>query len=532
MTFSYGSDSKGWVLPILFLVFLSAAVRFYDLGHLSFYYDEAENALVARTYLETGSFSLPSGHPARNGMTYKWMVAQLFDRFGESETLNRVPAAIVGVFTTIALYAMSRIWFSSIVGFMAAFLYAVWPWSATWGRIGRFYNLQQLLFVCIVFFAWRLLDRHLEARDEPIGTLLKRLAFPALMLAGMTLLSMMTSFTTVHSLCFLPFYLLLLWVGHRGPKSQIQRKILVGYLVLGFFILTIAAAGLFFLDSDYVKTIVKNTRSLELIPTYYTDFIRNNFGLGFSMLIVCGLLMAFYRGSPGLLVVSTVIGPWLVHTFAITYYRPRFIYYLFPFLCLAAALPIGWAVERLKRFIEEREYRVSLFGPGPVISFLVLCVLGQSLIKNILISELSTRNILAGRNATFAREVPNFRDAAREVLPIDAGTHVVTTDPVLSSYYLGRSDSVFPFILPSQHPRHYNMLTPGLSPETFLDLISERENPTVLIGTVRKIEGALARPGMEGVRDSLNSCPEIWEIEGARAYRWKPSRVDASEAGP
>jgi hypothetical protein len=236
--------------------------------------------------------------------------------------------------------------------------------------------------------------------------------------------------------------------------------------------------------------------------------------------LLTGLLMSFYRGTPGLLLLAVLLGPWLAHTFAVTYYRPRFIYYLFPFLCLAVALPAGWSLERLQRFVREREFRMTYFGPGAVIAVMVLLLSLQSIFKNVWVSDLSTWSIVTGSNITFAREVPNFRDAAGKVLPIEADAQVVTTDPVLSSYYLLRSDFVFPFILPSQHPRHYNMETPGLTPQDFLDLVDRRKGPLILIGTIRKLEGVLIRTEMDRVKQLLENCSEQWEVEGARVYRW------------
>ncbi|MCA9412840.1 MAG: glycosyltransferase family 39 protein, partial [Candidatus Omnitrophica bacterium] len=468
-------------------------------------------------------------HPARNGMTYKWMTAQLFDHFGESETLNRVPSAVIGLLITVSVYALGRVWFSPIVGFLAAFLYAVWPWSVTWGRIGRFYNLQQLFFVGIVYFTWRLLDRHLANSSDPFKKLIGKLWGSALALACLTLLSLLTSFTTFHSLCFIPVYLILLLLIHRGRRDSERRRILIGYFALGTFILAIAAAGLFWMDSDYVRTIWRNTRALELVPTFYLDFFRNNFGLAFSTLALAGMVMCFYQRSPGLLLISTLLGPWLVHTFAVTYYRPRFIYYLFPFLCLTLSLPVGWAVERFRQFVHEREYRVTFFGPGPVLAILILGLFGQSIYQNVFNSNLSTWNIVTGKNATFAREVPNFRAVAEKLKPLTQDALVVTTDPVLSSYYLGRSDYVFPQILPRQNERHYNMDTLGLTPEEFLNLANHPKAPLVLIGTVRKIDGVLTRPEMADISRVLKNCEKSWEIEGARSYHWGGSSADSQK---
>jgi len=521
------------LIQLIGLLLLAAALRLYGLEALSFYYDEAENALVARTYLETGQFQLPSGHPAPNGLLYKWITAKFFQWFGESEQISRIPSALFGILTTGLIFYWGGRWFGAGAGKWAAFLFAVWPWSVTWGRIGRFYGLQQFLFFLLVIAAWKLLENNKIDRGSDEGVGLKSKLFPLIAVLVLTTLSLLTSLTTVHALSFIPAYLLLKLVHCRVAISPTTHETRQTLQYLGACLILFAAsfAALYAFAPGMIRMVLANTQGMVLQPLYYPLFFRENFGLAFVLFACVGTLMALFRSRSGLMVIAAMIAPILVHTFAIPYYRDRFIYYVFPFLLLLASLPLSWASSVAFRAWRSRDqfFQSDLFRKA--IAGLVLLAFARSIVHNTYSAPRSSAAIVRGSPYTLAREVADFRGASQKVLPLGDNVRVVTTDAVLSSYYLGRCDRLYPFILPANQEAHYNMKTPGFrTTEEFFDYLALAEE-TVIIGTRRKFEViAGTDEGADLWKRLRAEAANLWEGPLDVAIRWREANFSSTTA--
>ena len=524
---------RGWSYSYLLAVVLLAAwLRLYGLGSLSFYYDEADNALVARTYLDTGRFELPSGFSAPNGMLYKWTTAQMFRWFGESEWIARLPSAVLGVLTTLWIYLWGARWFGPGVAGISTFLYAVWPWSVTWGRVGRFYGLQQFLFFLLVVAVWKLLEEKAPEKNpsrsgdwKPLRDTFSRAEFLALLpVFLLSVLSLLTSMTTVHALTFFPTYLLLrlLWCrwANAGSPTEFRRTLV--YLGLCVLVVAGALAVLLSYASGLVRVILDNTRGIPIDPLFYIGYMRTTFGLPFVLCLLVGATMALFRGRAGLLVVAAVFGPILAHTFAVPHYRARFIYYVFPFLLYLVSLPIAWSAGRVARFFRDRDLTCPFGNISLAVSIAVLVLMARSCFQNVFLAERNTTSIVTGSPYTLAREVADFRGAAKSVLPLGPDVRVVTTDAVLAHYYLGRVDVLYPFILPSHESVHYNMKIPGLPSMDGLFEYLAAAPETVIIGTRRKFESTTETAEGEALWKRLLSEGEIvWDGELEVCIRWR-----------
>jgi hypothetical protein len=514
------------------VVLLAAVLRFYGLGSLSFYYDEADNALVARTYLDTGRFQLPSGFFAPNGMTYKWTTAQLFRFFGESEWVARLPSALFGVLTTILIYLWGLRWFGPGVGGVSAFLFAIWPWSVTWGRVGRFYGLQQFLFFLLVVAVWRLLEKDCcrstpgmdSDREPPQHWSWRKEIFALVPVVLLSALSLLTSMTTIHALTFFPLYLLsrLIWCRCAEDGSAFEFRRTMAYIGVCLLLVLLVIVGLLTYASDLVRGILTGTRGNPIIPLFYLSFLRANFGLSFVLCLFVGAAVAFIRGRPGLMVVAATLGPILAHTFAVPHYRDRFIYYVFPFLLYLVSLPIGWSVDRMARFFRDRDLACPFGNVSLAVSIVILALMIRSCVQNVFLAQRSTASIVSGSPYTLAREVADFRGAAKSVLPLGPDVRVVTTDAVLAHYYLGRADILYPFILPTHESFHYNMRIACLPSGDGLFEYLARAEETVIIGTRRKFESTTATPEGAALWMKLLSEGEVvWDGELEVCIRWR-----------
>ncbi|MCG3197225.1 MAG: hypothetical protein GHCLOJNM_01710 [bacterium] len=529
-------DRRYWLWDMLLLLALAGLLRLHGLGALSFYYDEAENALVARTYLQTGHFELPSGKSEPNGLLYKWLTAEMFRFFGESEWSARVPAALFGILTTLWIYLWSSHWFGSWTGRAAGFLFAVWPWTVTWGRIGRFYGLQQFLFVLMVVSAWKILECNclghpmaeppkVSGRKPGLALRLLRLA----PLAGWIALSLLASATTVLAVSFLPAYLLmrLAWCWRRGKSQDCEFGRSLRYFLSGAAASVATLTLLWVLNPDAVYAGF-GLLKLPYSPGYYALFLRENFGLAFLALALAGTVMAWRKGRPGWMVLCAAWAPILVHSLLVPHYRDRFIYHAFAFVLILAALPLGWALEALKDFFNVRLSLRARPTWRDALAVAVLAVAAQSVIQNVLLAECGTAAVVRGSRKTLAREVADWRGLAA-IFNADPGVQtkegarteasgsrsrstLVSADAIPTAYYLRLPDFMYPDVDPKGMEFHPHTATPILKDATAMNRILDSTGEVWVVGTRRKFEAASrSASGARLWNRLMEESSEIWQ---------------------
>lgn len=126
----------GWAI-LLCLVLIGSGLRLWRLGQApgGLYRDEAFNGLDALTVLD-GRY--PLYFPANNGRepAYIYLTALSVGLFGRTPFAVRLPAALIGGLTTLAVAALARAWFGQRVGWWTAWLWTATVWPLHLGRIG------------------------------------------------------------------------------------------------------------------------------------------------------------------------------------------------------------------------------------------------------------------------------------------------------------------------------------------------------------------------------------------------------------
>ena len=129
---------------LLAIIILGAALRLFQLGAESFWFDEAYSVWVARHSL-VWQFSLSM---QRIFPLLYYVLLHFWLRLGSSELVVRALSALVGIGSIAALYALARDLFDRRTGLLSAFFLAVSPLHLWFSQEARMYILAAGLGIC------------------------------------------------------------------------------------------------------------------------------------------------------------------------------------------------------------------------------------------------------------------------------------------------------------------------------------------------------------------------------------------------
>ena len=142
-----GPMARRWLLPfaLLLITALAAFLRFWQLDRIppGFHYDEAYEALEAWRVLTQRGYH-PIFFPGNFGVEpmFIYLTSLAFRLFGETPTVMRGVAALIGTLTVPALYALGRELTRSdklmpaALPLFAAFALAIMRWHIFFSRVG------------------------------------------------------------------------------------------------------------------------------------------------------------------------------------------------------------------------------------------------------------------------------------------------------------------------------------------------------------------------------------------------------------
>ncbi|RPI87630.1 MAG: phospholipid carrier-dependent glycosyltransferase, partial [Chloroflexi bacterium] len=136
--------SKYQYFALALVLLLGAAIRFYNLGEWSFWYDEIF------TLRDIEGLKPPALLLERPSLLLSAISVSLF---GVSEWSARFVPALIGVLSIPTLYFLVRTLFNPTIAILSVLLLAVSPWHLYWSQNARFYTAL-LLFYTLALFAF------------------------------------------------------------------------------------------------------------------------------------------------------------------------------------------------------------------------------------------------------------------------------------------------------------------------------------------------------------------------------------------
>jgi mannosyltransferase len=275
-------------LPCLVII-LGTALRFYDLGAESYWFDEVYMVRVAQASLKSIIFQARSGFspPVYFILAHFWMWA-----LGTTEAATRSLSALAGIVSIAVLYAVGRELFGRKVGLLSALLMAVSEFQIHYSQEYRYYAVVLLMTLLSVFFCIRALKNG------------RRSYFGLYVLASVLLFWSHTY--GVFVLAAHNLYFLLRW--KRYGKARVL------WLVCQMLILLAVGSGLVVSVNPLEQTVAGKrywlpapTLRLPLRTLYWYVFplrherswttIGVNFAAGMAFFVIGTLLFAIRRGK-------------------------------------------------------------------------------------------------------------------------------------------------------------------------------------------------------------------------------------------
>jgi 4-amino-4-deoxy-L-arabinose transferase-like glycosyltransferase len=273
---------RDW-LPLLIILLVGAALRFYRIGELppGLYRDEAFYGLDALGVLRSHPAIFFVANNGREGL-FMYFLALGIAALGRTPMALRIVSACIGTLTLIAIYAAGRNLFSHRVGVLSAGVMAVTFWHVALSRLAfRAITLPLLLCITVALLA-NVFHRLRAGRDDSFS-------FTALsVMAGVAFGLTLYTYTSAQVTPFLLIGMLILSVilhalhvhGFSFPKGPATRKAL-GFMALGALI-TLAPFGiwlirhpdLYFMRAEQVSILSPIINKGDVIGTLLGNILK------------------------------------------------------------------------------------------------------------------------------------------------------------------------------------------------------------------------------------------------------------------
>ncbi len=212
---------------LLFLIFLLGLVlRIYDLGSESMWVDEEVSVAVAKLDLVAlikYNFLNDQNHPPLYFAILHYGVLI----FGDSEFASRLPSAIFGSFSIIAIYMVGRLAFNKNVGLLAALILATSTFHISYSQEARSYSLLVFLTLLSYYFYLKIVSS--KKRSYFLGYILSSVLILYTHYFGFLIVA-------AQNIFFFTEYLRSRKVGELGLKKWLESQVVLFLLYVPGFV--------------------------------------------------------------------------------------------------------------------------------------------------------------------------------------------------------------------------------------------------------------------------------------------------------
>lgn len=169
---------------LLVIILVGAALRSYNLGAQSLWFDELVSVIVSRMNLtDTLAISATIDPPLYYLLLHFWLSVS------NNDAWIRALSAFAGIATIPALYLLTKQLWDAHVALLSAFIFAIAPLQLFYAQEARMYSLL-VLFSTLAIWAYRRAQKYQRTKDWFIWATLMALAIYAHIFAGWVLVAL------------------------------------------------------------------------------------------------------------------------------------------------------------------------------------------------------------------------------------------------------------------------------------------------------------------------------------------------------
>ena len=319
--------------------------------------DELYHILAARDYLETGVFGINGGQYPRSA-AYSEMVAGLYQLFGVSPVVARLPALIAAILTIVVLFVWLRRSGERLAAWVAAGVLIFTPDLVEQAQYARFYPLQHLFLLLGAVATAALLS---SSRASPA-----RIATLAAAAAMSVAVALYFQTLTIIGAAGLAAGAVLIagpgWLSAAPPRRR--------WLVIGGGALMLAGGALVLFELDFGRRLLELATYTDLWAEgsrneirYYHWLLLDDYPTAWTLFPLLAVLALVRRPRMTILALAVFGVGLLAHTL-LAWKAPRYISYTLPFFALVVGLGVAQAVPMIRGMLRRAVPGDSAGGPA------------------------------------------------------------------------------------------------------------------------------------------------------------------------
>ncbi len=377
------------VIVVLSVILAGSFLRFYNLGKLDLWVDETYHLYSAKSLMENGEPTLPSGMKYSRAPVYTRLVITSFKIFGIDEFSVRFPSALFGVLNILVIFLIGRSILGTRIAMIAAFFLAFSYYSIAWSRISRFYTLMQFAYMLSVFFFYKSYEMKDNSKPRVNGVhYFKDLNINYFWLIVSGLFFILSYSTQLISAMLFPailtyiFIMLLLYCYSNHLVAALKSKYFISFV---FFIALFVFGVLFFDLGGLIKWAFNyrpdwaNTAAFRNKYFYY-NYFTSSLIFPLSVFFMMGTYYVFTRFHKGAFYIFiNFFIPIAIASLFFSYKLKNYVYHIYPFYLLIGAFGIvnfyDHEIENIKQYISKLNtpFKSSLPRISKVFLVLLLC---------------------------------------------------------------------------------------------------------------------------------------------------------------
>ena len=426
-------------LFLMTCLLVSIFLRIDGLGEESFFIDEFYHVYAARSFLNDGSFSLPSGEEYRRGAVYTLFVSLCFWLWDVSEFSARLPSVFFGLGYLLAYYYITATMFNKRIAIVSTLILAFSHTQIYYSRECRMYSLFQLTYLLEVFLIYLLLNRKHIFFDTRRKGGRKGGAFNTFILLVSILFLFFISaqlqkinYMIVPSMVVFGMYVFLDKQLAYKMEDNMRRVVLAG-LIVGT-IIAVAQVNQRLIETISREFVFRYTPKwalpMEHDVLFYLRSLKHDYFLLWILIPVGGLIAICKFKRLGFYLISIYLIPLIIQSY-LQIKAPRYILYVYPF----GVILVGIALCRL--------LEVNVFQNAQKLKDTSANATKVILVIMIVVFVTSNHFLAKDEYKSFLPKKPGWKKLSGVLKPyIKEKDLVISDNSVAALYYLGRCDYV------------------------------------------------------------------------------------------